>query len=103
VTGAVFDAETAASRVVAALLPLADAERAGQAKRYLKSDLDFLGVSVPAIRSAVTSAARSHRELDRYATPMLAEKEFVKDAIQRSFREISANPERYLPVCLTYR
>jgi 3-methyladenine DNA glycosylase AlkD len=65
VTGAAFDAETAASRVVAALLPLADAERAGQAKRYLKSNLDFLGVSVPAIRSAVTSAARSHRELDR--------------------------------------
>lgn len=65
VTGAVFDAEAAASRVVAALLPLADAQRAGQAKRYLKSDLDFLGVGVPAIRSAVTNLARSHRELDR--------------------------------------
>ena len=38
-TSAVFDAETAARRVVAALLPLADTERAGQAKRYLKSDL----------------------------------------------------------------
>jgi len=61
----VFDAEAAASRVVAVLLPLADAQRAGQAKRYLKSDLDFLGVGVPAIRSAVTDVARSHRELDR--------------------------------------
>ncbi len=30
VTSAVFDAEAAASRVVAALLPLADAQRAGQ-------------------------------------------------------------------------
>jgi 3-methyladenine DNA glycosylase AlkD len=61
----VFDAEAAASQVVAVLLPLADAQRARQAKRYLKSDLDFLGVGVPAIRSAVTDVARSHRELDR--------------------------------------
>jgi hypothetical protein len=65
VTSAVPDAETAAGQVVAALLPLADAQRAGQARRYLKSDLDFLGVSVPAIRSAVTDVARSDRELDR--------------------------------------
>ena len=54
-----FDADTAAAAVMAAMLPLADAERAGQAKRYLKSDLDFLGVSVPDIRAAVTGTARS--------------------------------------------
>jgi 3-methyladenine DNA glycosylase AlkD len=54
-----FDADTAAAAVMAAMLPLADAERAGQAKRYLKSDLDFLGVSVPGIRAAVTGTARS--------------------------------------------
>jgi 3-methyladenine DNA glycosylase AlkD len=54
-----FDAELAAAEVMAAMRPLADAERAGQAKRYLKSDLDFLGVSVPGIRSAVTGTARS--------------------------------------------
>ena len=54
-----FDADTAAAAVMAAMLPLADAERAGQAKRYLQSDLDFLGVSVPGIRSAVTGTARS--------------------------------------------
>jgi GrpB-like predicted nucleotidyltransferase (UPF0157 family) len=65
VTGAVFDAAAAASQVVAALLPQADSERAGQAKRYLKSDLDFLGVGVPAIRSAVGDVARTRRELDR--------------------------------------
>ena len=64
-TSAVFDAAAAASQVVAALLPQADSERAGQAKRYLKSDLDFLGVSVPAIRSAVRDVARTRRELDR--------------------------------------
>jgi len=65
VTSAAFDAETAAGQVAAALLPLADAGRAGQAKRYLKSDLDFLGVGVPAIRSAVGDVARTRRELDR--------------------------------------
>ena len=54
-----FDADTAAAAVMAAMLPLADAERAGQAKRYLKSDLEFLGVSVPGIRAAVTGTARS--------------------------------------------
>src|SRR6478735_12441455 len=65
VTSAVFDADAAASQVVTALLPQADSERAGQAKRYLKSDLDFLGVSVPAIRSAVRDVARTRNELDR--------------------------------------
>ena len=64
-TSPVFDAETAAAQVVAALLPLADPERAAQARRYLKSDLDFLGVSVPGIRQAVTETARSHPGLPR--------------------------------------
>jgi 3-methyladenine DNA glycosylase AlkD len=60
-----FDPDAAAAAVMAAMLPLADAERAGQAKRYLKSDLDFLGVSVPDIRSAVTGTARSGPEPGR--------------------------------------
>jgi 3-methyladenine DNA glycosylase AlkD len=59
VTTAAFDAAAAVSQVVTALLTQADSERARQAKRYLKSDLDFLGVSVPDIRSAVTGTARS--------------------------------------------
>jgi 3-methyladenine DNA glycosylase AlkD len=62
---AAFDAEAAAAEVMAAMLPLADPERAGQAKRYLKSDLDFLGVSVPGIRSAVTGTARSRPDPGR--------------------------------------
>jgi hypothetical protein len=62
VTSAVFDAEAAASRVVAALLPLADAQRAGQK--------EFCPRSRPRSFGSV-----------------------VKDSIQRSFRENSANPE----------
>jgi DNA alkylation repair enzyme len=59
VTSPVFDAESAAAQVVAALLPLAGPERAEQASRYLKSDLDFLGVSVPGIRAVIIEAPGS--------------------------------------------
>jgi len=64
VTEQAFDAKTAAARVVRAMLPLADATRAGQEKRYLKSDLDFLGVSLPGIRKVVTEAARNYRGVE---------------------------------------
>jgi 3-methyladenine DNA glycosylase AlkD len=60
-----FDPQTAAARVVAAMRGLAGAERAAQAKAYLKSDLDFLGVSVPGIRQAVITEARRCPGLDR--------------------------------------
>jgi 3-methyladenine DNA glycosylase AlkD len=63
--GARFDPEAAAARVVGALRPQADPARATQAKRYLKSDLEFLGVSVPAIRQAVTERARKYPGLGR--------------------------------------
>jgi len=65
VTRQAFDADTAAARVVEAMRPLASATRAVQEKRYLKSDLDFLGVGVPGIRKVVTEAARSYDGLDR--------------------------------------
>jgi 3-methyladenine DNA glycosylase AlkD len=65
VIGKVFDAETAAARVVEAMLPLASPARAAQEKRYLKSDLDFLGVSVPGIRRVVTEEARTYEGLHR--------------------------------------
>jgi len=60
-----FDAGTAAARVEEALRALADPERARQEKKYLKSDLDFLGVGVPVIRRVVTDTARSHPGLPR--------------------------------------
>jgi len=60
-----WDAEPAVARVVAAMLPLASPARAAQAKSYLKSDLDFLGVSVPDIRRSVIETARSFPRLGR--------------------------------------
>jgi 3-methyladenine DNA glycosylase AlkD len=64
-----FDAEEAARSLTAALRPLGTPERAAQERRYLKSDLDFLGVTVPDIRRTVKAAARRHAGgLDREAT-----------------------------------
>jgi hypothetical protein len=115
--------------VVTALLTQADSERARQAKRYLKSDLDFLGVSVPAIRSAVRDVARlaadrrvgdgrrllgppvrpahaaarirqgslDRERFERYATSMLAEKEFfIRKAIGWVLREAAKKDPAYV-------
>jgi 3-methyladenine DNA glycosylase AlkD len=60
-----FDAAAASDAVVAALRPLGTPQRAAQEKKYLKSELEFLGVSVPAMRRVVLAAAREHRDLGR--------------------------------------
>ena len=46
--------------VIEALRPLGSAERAEQTKRYLKSELDFLGVPLPDIRRVV----KQHKDAD---------------------------------------
>jgi 3-methyladenine DNA glycosylase AlkD len=55
-----FDPEAAARAVTEALRPLGTPERAVQEKRYLKSDLEFLGVTVPDLRRVVKAAARGY-------------------------------------------
>lgn len=55
-----FDPDEAARAVTAALRPLGTPERAAQGKRYLKSDLEFLGVTVPDMRRTVKAAARHY-------------------------------------------
>ncbi len=62
-----FDPEEAARTVTDAMRPLGTPERAAQEKRYLKSDLEFFGVTVPDMRRAVRAVARSHPGLDREA------------------------------------
>jgi 3-methyladenine DNA glycosylase AlkD len=59
VPGNDFDAGAAAEAVIALMRPLGTAERASREKRYLKSDLEFLGVSVPDIRRSAVTVARS--------------------------------------------
>ena len=58
-----FNAQPAAEAIVAALRPLGDPERAVQEKRYLKSELAFLGVRLPDVRRVVMAAVREHRDL----------------------------------------
>jgi 3-methyladenine DNA glycosylase AlkD len=53
-----FDAEAAAGELAAALRPLGTAERAASEKRYLKSDLEFFGVTMPELRRTVKAVAR---------------------------------------------
>jgi hypothetical protein len=59
-----FDPEEAALAVVEALRPLGTPERAAQERRYLKSDLEFLGVTVPDLRRAVRAAVRGYPGID---------------------------------------
>jgi 3-methyladenine DNA glycosylase AlkD len=58
------DARKAAEDIVAGLRPLGSAERAAQEKRYLKSKLDFLGVTLPDIRRVVKAAIKANPGAD---------------------------------------
>ena len=59
-----FDPATAALAVTDALRPLGTPGRAAQEKRYLKSDLEFIGVGVPDLRRVVKAAVRARPGLD---------------------------------------
>jgi len=64
----------AAEEIEARLRALGTPERAAREKRYLKSELDFLGATMPQIRSAVKALARAQPELthDELVTVVLA-------------------------------
>ena len=59
-----FDPEGAAVAVADALRAVGTADRAAQEKRYLKSELEFFGVTVPELRRVVKGAVRGYPELD---------------------------------------
>jgi 3-methyladenine DNA glycosylase AlkD len=59
-----FDPEAAALGVAGELRPMGTPERAVQEKRYLKSDLEFFGVTVPDMRRVVKAAVRSRPGLE---------------------------------------
>jgi len=59
-----FDARVASEGIVAELRTLASTERAEQEKRYLKSELDFLGVPLPDIRRVVKAAIKANQGAD---------------------------------------
>ena len=59
-----FDPEGAALAVADALRAVGTADRAAQEKRYLKSELEFFGVTVPEMRRVVRAAVRGYPGLD---------------------------------------
>ena len=95
-----FDADAAACAVTEALRPLGTPERAAGSKAYLKSDLEFFGVTVPQMRRVVTSALRGHRGLDRSAVvawavalwrePVFERRLAAVELLQQSVRSLTA-------------
>jgi 3-methyladenine DNA glycosylase AlkD len=59
-----FDPEGAALSVDGALRAVGTADRAAQEKRYLKSQLEFFGVTVPDLRRVVKAALRDYPGVD---------------------------------------
>ncbi len=59
-----FDPDAAALTVTGELRRLGAPERAVQEKRYLKSDLEFFGVTTPEMRRTVKAAVRNYPGLD---------------------------------------
>jgi 3-methyladenine DNA glycosylase AlkD len=62
-----FDPEAAALALTGALRALGSPERAAQEKRYLKSDLEFFGATVPDLRRVVKAAVRGYPGIDARA------------------------------------
>jgi 3-methyladenine DNA glycosylase AlkD len=65
------------------LRALGTPERAEGEKRYLKSDLDFLGVSVWGIRKVIKAFAEQHRDLPRDDVAALIEALWAKPVFER--------------------
>ena len=55
-----FDPDAAAATLTQALRPFGSTARAAQEKRYLKSELEFIGVAVPDIRRVVKAVVKDH-------------------------------------------
>jgi hypothetical protein len=67
-------AEELVATVVSQLQGVATAERAEREKAYLRSELEFLGAAVPAIRQAATAVHRGHPALPHDALVGLVER-----------------------------
>jgi 3-methyladenine DNA glycosylase AlkD len=61
----VIDPQAAATEIISALRSAGDEARAVAEKRYLKSELEHFGSSVPAIRKATTGFLKAHPKISR--------------------------------------
>jgi 3-methyladenine DNA glycosylase AlkD len=55
-----FDPDAAAAILTQALRPFGSTARAAQEKRYLRSDLEFIGIAMPDIRRVVKATAKDY-------------------------------------------
>jgi 3-methyladenine DNA glycosylase AlkD len=67
-----MDAEAVVAAIREGLEAAATPERAVNEKRYLKSDLEFIGTTVPATKVAVRAALKPYGNLDRESVVALA-------------------------------
>lgn len=72
-------ADALLARVRAELVRQGDRTRAAAAKRYLKSELEFLGVALPALRATAKALVRAEPELTRERALVLAETLWASD------------------------
>jgi 3-methyladenine DNA glycosylase AlkD len=65
----------------------ADSDRATGEKAYLKSDRDFLGVSVPGVRKIIKQTLKAHGALDHDETATLADGLWSGEGVESHFFE----------------
>jgi 3-methyladenine DNA glycosylase AlkD len=78
-----MSAREIADGIDAALRAAGTPERAEQEKRYLKSDLEHYGSSLPATRKAAEAAAAAHPELDHDTLVAVAEELWARPVHER--------------------
>lgn len=89
-----MDPSAAADEVERLLRELARPERAEAERRYLKSSLLHLGVSVPAIRRTAVSFAKEHEDLDRPGLLAFAEALWAEPIHERRMAAVELLAER---------
>jgi 3-methyladenine DNA glycosylase AlkD len=80
--------EAIADEIERELRPLGTPERAAAEKTYLKSDLEFLGATVPSIRKVVLEALARHPALGHEDVVRLAEALWAKPVNERRFAAV---------------
>jgi 3-methyladenine DNA glycosylase AlkD len=80
--------EELAAELERRLREVATPERAEPEKRYLKSDLDFLGVSMGLIRDAVKGTAHDHPEMTHDELLMLVDALWAKPLFERRMASV---------------
>ena len=83
-----MDVERQIERLEERLRAVASPERAAGEKRYLKSDLAFLGATVWQIRTAVKEVAGEHREIDHDDLVRLVESLWAEPIFERRMASV---------------